>query len=65
MLLRNSNLNKYISNSVFDISWTLNSFILNHTVVSFTNANNIGASGAYVSIFTCAWYDSSIVSAVW
>ena len=61
----NSNLNKYISTSQFDISWTPNSFKPNNTIVSFTIASNVGANGSYVPIFTCAWYDSSIISGVW
>lgn len=61
----NSNLNKYLENTEFDMSWTPNRFKPNSVVSSFTLASNVGADGAYVPIFTCAWYDTSVVQGVW
>lgn len=61
----NSNLNKYLKNTEFNISWTPNRFKPNSAVSSFTLASNVGADGSYVPIFTCAWYDTSVVQGVW
>lgn len=61
----NSNLNKYLMIHLFEIGWLPNAFEPNKVIFSFITASLIGANGAYVPIFTCAWYDTSVVSAVW
>lgn len=61
----NSNLNKYLAFSQFRTDYLPNAFEQNKVIATFTTASNVGASGAYIPIFTCAWYDSSVVSGVW
>ena len=61
----NSNLNKYLAFGAFGIDFLPNAFEQNKFIANFIVASLIGASGAYVPIFTCAWYDSSVVSGVW
>lgn len=61
----NSNLNKYLAFGSFKIDSLPNAFEQNKVIANFTVASSIGASGAYVPIFTCAWYDASVVSSVW
>lgn len=50
---------------LFEIGWLPNAFEPNKVIFSFITASLIGANGAYVPIFTCAWYDTSVVSSVW
>ena len=49
----------------FNISWLPNAFAPNQTIMSYTSASSVSADGAYVPIFTCTWYDTSVVFGVW